>query len=103
MPTHGTRHCYQSGCRLPECMEAAAAYQRNLRTRQRPTSRPCHKCGQPCPVNRGKPVCLACRNIDRPGHLPAACWCQEAIVYVPIAEVRACRTRSCGQPTSRAA
>lgn len=28
---HGTRTCYQSGCRLTECRAAEASYRRNLR------------------------------------------------------------------------
>lgn len=28
--------------------------------------------------------------------LLVACWCEKSYVWVPRAEVRACRTRSCG-------
>jgi hypothetical protein len=32
---HGTRQCYQAGCRLEQCKEAEAAYKRELRRRKR--------------------------------------------------------------------
>ena len=33
--------------------------------------------------------------------LLVACWCQESFVWVPKAEVQACRTRSCGRRDCR--
>lgn len=31
VPDHGTRACYQQGCRLPECLAAEARYRQQLR------------------------------------------------------------------------
>lgn len=32
MPTHGTVHCYNTGCRRPECKQARADYVRSARS-----------------------------------------------------------------------
>lgn len=39
MPEHGSRACYVTGCRRPECVEANRAYQRDWWTARR-TPRP---------------------------------------------------------------
>lgn len=35
---------------------------------------------------------------ERDGELAVNCWCEASIQWVPLAEVQACRTRSCGAP-----
>lgn len=59
---HGTRACWQRGCRRPECIDAARAYRRvsvrEWRRRQRT--------GEPAPTRKAKPTVA---RLDRPASM----------------------------------
>lgn len=73
--------------------------------------RPCRRCGaERVQSTRGKPVCVVCRRRTRRVHGPvlgvtedglmkASCWCEATFVFVPVEDIRACRTGSCGRDT----
>ena len=89
--------------------------------------RACRHCGQPATSLRGPASCAACsekrnrakhaaaqRRYKRrhgtdpanrvvPGRLQVTCWCEETMVWLPVAMVRACQTVSCGAPGCREA
>lgn len=78
LPDHGTRRRYQSGCRCEACRAANTGYLRN----------------------RNAGLATPGRPVER---LLATCWCEEFLVWLPVAMVRACRTVSCGAPDCREA
>lgn len=82
MKPHGTPARYtRQGCRCGPCVAAYSKYQRELRVAK-------------STFHEFEPWCW--RPIK--GHLPALCWCGNKVLKVPAAEVRACRTISCGEP-----
>lgn len=81
MNEHGTTSRYNAQkCRCVRCTAANRAYQQSRRI---PTV--------------FEPLAWTPRN----GCLPAQCWCQAEVVKVPVEEIRACRTISCGKPECR--
>lgn len=83
MRPHGTVSRYtRQRCRCPECTAANSAYQRARRTYK---------------INDLEPA--AWRPVD--GRLPAQCWCQAEVVKVPVDDIRAGRTATCGDPDCR--
>jgi hypothetical protein len=80
MKPHGTISRYQKQkCRCDRCRAANKLYQRARRPPKENEFEPC-----------------AWRPVN--GRLPVECWCQTEIVKVPVEDVRACRTISCGAP-----
>lgn len=74
---HGTRGAYvNDDCRCPDCSGANRRYQERWRADN---------------FGGGAPE----------GHLPVLCWCTASAVAVPVADIRAKRTRSCGRPDCR--
>lgn len=90
MRAHGLRSTYNfgvsgkdpaEGCRCDACRKANTEYQRIVKARRRAEGR----------VTR-KPRAWA----EPDGSLRVECWCRATTVLVPVAEVRAVLTRSCG-------
>lgn len=73
---HGTRACYQAGCREPDCVAANRRYVRAHR--------------------RGGLVAGTPEDGRRKGTLAVTCWCEAEVVRVPAGDVWARRTLSCG-------
>jgi hypothetical protein len=67
---HGTRSCYQGGCRCRPCTDAKTGYHAKF---------------------SGRP-----RALLFAGLLAVECWCHAEIVFVEPEVVRAGRTGSCG-------
>lgn len=82
MAEHGTRTCYQYGCRCGPCRKANSAYARRRG------------------LGRGLGDAYRPRDARR---LEVTCWCEETMVWLPVEMVRACRTVSCGAPDCREA
>lgn len=81
MRPHGTAARYtRQKCRCDRCCAAYSVYQRARRIE--------------------KPKYFEFEPYWRPvdGCLSTLCWCGSEVLKVPAEEVRACRTRSCGQP-----
>lgn len=71
MATCGTRWAYESGCRCDDCREANR--------------------------HRGLPKMGTDGYMpDKFGNLAVFCWCEARVVAVPVVELRAGSTRSCG-------
>lgn len=74
-PRHGTHNGYQNlGCRGPDCTAAKMAYERQ----------------------RGA------EGHHEGDRLLVTCWCEDGMVFVRAADVRAGRTGSCGKSSCRA-
>lgn len=81
---HGTRACYQSGCRRPECKKANRDYMRDRR-------------GTPYWGDRRTDAYAVQPQTDVEV-LAVTCWCEGSVVGVPRDDVLAGRTGSCGAP-----
>lgn len=79
MRPHGTSARYKALCRCDECRAANTAYQRQLR-------------GTGDGTVNFEPNAWAPVN----GCLPVECWCRRTVVKVPVEDVKALLTRSCG-------
>jgi hypothetical protein len=83
MRPHGTVARYsRQKCRCKRCTEANKLYQRARRTYK---------------IVEFEPFAWVPTN----GCLPALCWCEAQVMKVPVEDIRACRTLSCGEPDCR--
>lgn len=94
---HGRVSCYNNDqCRCRACRRAMADYQEEYRAPKKPVTKKDQRAraaGRFAPrripqsrINHGHP----------PGTMPVTCWCEDAIVLVPEADIIAGRTHSCG-------
>jgi hypothetical protein len=91
MTAHGTHSRYSMGCRCRPCVDANSVYMRDYRLRRKNAGTPVHACHANGSA-RGR--------LDRwvhNGRLEALCWCQDAILPVPVIWVRRGLTFSCGR------
>ena len=67
MVQHGTRNCYNSGCRCPMCSVANSEYHKTRRKQEQRSNQACSLCGNTACVmrNGGKWICRPCRREKR--------------------------------------